>query len=80
VDPDLTARFAGPAEPQDGATAPDTAAVADLAYGMNDDHRFGAPLARPAGADVFALLARTPQQRALPRCRHVPARAGGRPA
>jgi hypothetical protein len=80
VDPELTARFAGPAEPQDGATAPGTAAVAELAYGMNDDHRFGAPLARPAGADVFALLARTPQQRALPRCRHVPARAGGRPA
>ncbi len=33
----------------------------------------------PAEPDAFALLAREPQARVLPQCRHVPARAGGRP-
>ena len=80
VDPELTARFAGPAAPQDGAMVAGTAAVADLAYRINGDQRFGGQLASPAGTGAFALLARAPQQRALPRCRHVPARAGGRQA
>jgi hypothetical protein len=35
--------------------------------------------AAPAGPDTFALLARHPRARALAQCRHVPARAGGRP-
>jgi hypothetical protein len=33
----------------------------------------------PAGPDTFALLARHPRPRVLARCRHVPARVGGRP-
>jgi hypothetical protein len=78
VEPGLAGRFAGPGAAQDGeehrrasgATAEGTAVVADIAFGMNGDRR----------GETFALLARAPQPRVLPRCRHVPARAGGRPA
>jgi hypothetical protein len=78
VDPGLAGRFAGPGAAQDGAetrrapgtTAQGTAVVADIAFGINGDHR----------GETFALLARAPRPRVLPRCRHVPARAGGRPA
>jgi hypothetical protein len=78
VDPGLAGRFAGPGTAQEGAehrrasgtTAQGTAVVADIAFGINGDHR----------GETFALLARAPQPRVLPRCRHVPARAGGWPA
>ena len=68
VDPGLAGRFAAAA--QDGATAGGAAVGADIAFGINNDHRGG----------TFALLARAPQARVLPRCRHVPARALGRSA
>jgi hypothetical protein len=68
VDPGLTGRFAAAA--QDGATAGGVAVGAEVAFGINSGQRGG----------TFALLARAPQPRMLPRCRHVPARAGGRPA
>lgn len=68
VDPGLAGRFAGPGAAQDGATAQGTAAVADIAFGINGDRRLG--------SEAFALLARAPRPRVLPRCRHVPARAG----
>ncbi|HEY2687336.1 MAG TPA: hypothetical protein VGJ50_02785 [Streptosporangiaceae bacterium] len=78
VDPGLAGRFAGPGAAQDGADtrrapgtmAQGTAVVADIAFGINGDHR----------GETFALLARAPRLRMLPRCRHVPARAGGWPA
>ncbi len=86
VAPGLAGRFAGRGAAQDGAetrrasgteqwrasgtTAQGTAVEADIAFGINGDHR----------GETFALLARAPQPRVLPRCRHVPARAGGRPA
>ena len=94
VDPGLTGRFAGvtvsapeagPAAGADSARSPDVmpaggiGAAADLAFGMNGDQPFPADT-RPLGADAFALLTRAPQRRVLPRCRHVPARSGGRPS
>ncbi|HEY7013116.1 MAG TPA: hypothetical protein VH480_10190 [Streptosporangiaceae bacterium] len=70
VDPALASRFAGPAEAQDGASARGTAVAAEVAFKINGDYR----------GETFALLARGPQPRVLPRCRHIPARVGGRAA
>jgi hypothetical protein len=71
VDPDLVGRFAG---------GNGTAGVngAKGANGADPAGRFAAGLPS-LGAEAFALLARGPQERALPYCRHVPARPGGRP-
>ena len=65
VDPDLVARFAG----GNGAVGENGADPAGL---------FAAGLPSP-GEEAFALLARGPQERVLPYCRHVPAQTGGRP-
>jgi hypothetical protein len=73
VDPALVGRFTG----ENGHGAPN----GDSSAARNAD----AP-SRPAtaglpwtGDDAFALLARGPQERMLPHCRHVPARTGGQP-
>jgi len=67
-----------------GLVGPDGVAGAGGVSGNGPDSALAAITdgwagAAPAGPDTFALLARHPRPRVLARCRHVPARAGGRP-
>jgi len=71
ADPALIGRFTD----GDGAAGVNGAAPA----GVNGAAPAGlAGAAPPPGEDAFALLARGPQERILPHCRHVPAHTGGR--
>jgi hypothetical protein len=73
VDPALVGRFAG--GNGNGVPAGDAAAALNAVAPAGP---FPAGFPSP-GDDAFALLARGPQERLLPYCRRVPARAGGQP-
>jgi hypothetical protein len=77
VDPDLVSRFAG----GNGAAGVNGAASSNGAAGVDGADPAGLFAAGPSspGEETFALLARGPQERVLPYCRHVPAHPGGRP-